>query len=117
MRIWLDDVRPMPEGFDVWCKNAFHCMALVATEPNEIEHISFDHDLGFDETQTEGYNQNNNGYYLAQAIESWVANNMSQPERFKIKPFTWDIHSANPVGRKNIEMAMKSTERFWNQNY
>jgi len=35
-------------------------------------------------------------------------------QQISIKPFTWEIHSANPVGRKNIEQAMKSAERFWN---
>ena len=25
----------------------------------------------------------------------------------------WRIHSANPVGQKNIQAAMNSAERFW----
>jgi len=25
----------------------------------------------------------------------------------------WDIHSDNPVGRRNIEQAMRSADRFW----
>lgn len=46
------------------------------------------------------------GYDIARDIEKLAHNKL-------IKPMTWDVHSANPVGRKNIETAMKSVERFW----
>lgn len=64
----------------------------------DVTHISFDHDLG-DFAGT--------GYEVAKAVEYWAFHKV-------ISSITWEIHSANPVGRKNIEQAMRSAERFWN---
>jgi len=105
IRIWLDDVRPMPNQFDVWAKNAFFCIGLILA--GNVDYISFDHDLGIGENESD-LSENNTGYFVAKQIEKWAA------DKF-ISPIAWDVHSANPVGRKNIEMAMKSAERFWNE--
>ena len=98
MRIWLDDIREMPDGFDVWCKDTFHALRLIVDR--KVSYISFDHDLGCKNGQT--------GYDLASAIEELAYYKI-------VAPIAWDIHSANPVGRKNIEMAMRSAERYWKQ--
>lgn len=95
-RIWLDDVRPMPEGFNFWYDNPHELLELVKT--GDVSHISFDHDLG----------SLDSGYWLAMQIESLAFYK-------KIAPISWDIHSANPVGRKNIEQAMQSASRFWSE--
>lgn len=97
MRIWLDDVRPMPEDYDFWAKNGDDAMLKIAS--GSVEKISFDHDLGLSSPT---------GYDVAKAIEHWAYYKI-------IPPIVWEIHSANPVGRKNIEQAMKSAERYWNQ--
>lgn len=94
IRIWLDDVRPMPSNFNMWCKSYKEVIDII--QFNRIEHISFDHDLG--ETKT--------GYDVACKIEKLAYDDM-------IMPFTWEVHSSNPIGRKNIEMAMKNAEKFW----
>jgi len=96
-RIWLDDFRPMPEGYTTWVKSAEHAIWLIATE--SIEFISFDNDLGLGSEMT--------GYDVAVFIEK-----MSN-DKLQIVPIGWEIHSANPVGRRNIKMAMESAERFW----
>ena len=31
----------------------------------------------------------------------------------EIHPMVWRVHSANPVGRKNLTAAMESAERYW----
>jgi hypothetical protein len=98
MRMWLDDIRQMPDDYDIWVKTAFWAIEMLQTFPN-ITHLSFDHDLGSKET----------GYDVAKFIELMASKNNN-------KRITWDIHSSNPVGRKNIEMAMKSAERFWKIN-
>jgi hypothetical protein len=95
MRIWLDDKRVMPEGFDVWCKTAKHASELVSS--GKVTHLSFDHDLGSSKLT---------GYSVALVVELLAYDK-------KIKPFTWEIHSANPVGKKAIKQAMESAERFW----
>jgi hypothetical protein len=89
----------MPEtGFTHWCKTADEAIQLLST--GEVEFISFDHDLGADENGT--------GYGVACCIEMHIAQNL-------IPMPQWAVHSANPVGRKNIERAMTKAEMF-NQN-
>lgn len=94
MKMWLDDIRIPPIDFDIWVKNATD--AINEIKKGTITHISFDHDLGLDSLT---------GYDVACYIEENVFNG-------KIDPISWSIHSANPVGRKNITMAMESCERF-----
>lgn len=46
MRIWLDDIRPAPEGW-VWVKDATEFWRTMAqNKAHTIEAISFDNDLG-----------------------------------------------------------------------
>lgn len=97
IRLWLDDFRQMPDNFDVWVKNPSHAMSIIKT--NEVSFISFDHDLGYNQT----------GYDVAKYIEMGAYMNI-------LNPIGWEIHSANPVGKKNIEMAMMAAERFWFAN-
>lgn len=100
MKIWLDDIRPMPDDYDVWVRKVFDCMYLLET--GEVEHLSFDHDLG-------DYGSENSGYNLATWIESKAFDD-------ELPRLTWDIHSQNPVGRDRIEAAMRSAERYWDKN-
>ena len=113
MRIWLDDVRPMPNGFDFWAKNYYEMMGLLIS--GNVTHISFDHDLGLYGKETE-LDPRNTGYEVAKSIELQVFAYYNGEQSFYLPRLTWEIHSANPVGRKNIEQAMKSAERFWEQN-
>lgn len=102
MRIWIDDVRPMPKGFDKHFKSYREAYMFLMAHGDVVTHISFDHDLGsMDPKQT--------GYELARAIERWASKHL-------ITRMTWAVHSANPVGKKNIEAAMKSAERFWDED-
>jgi hypothetical protein len=96
MRLWLDDVRPMPNDFVCHCLRAKEAINFVRM--GMVSHISFDHDLGEPENGT--------GYDVAKVIEEGAFDGT-------IPPMTWAIHSANPVGRKNIEVAMKNAERYW----
>jgi hypothetical protein len=97
MRVWLDDVREMPKGFDVWAKDTRRIITLIRW--GDVDYISFDHDLGEKLT----------GYDVAKFIEQMAYDGF-------INPIQWDVHSANPVGRKNIEMAMESACRFWRED-
>jgi hypothetical protein len=53
MKIYLDDERPVPEGW-ILVKTAHHAITLLRQHANEIEVISLDHDLGPPESGT-GY--------------------------------------------------------------
>lgn len=94
MRIWLDDLRPMPADFDVHLKTPNE--AIAALHGGSVEYISFDHDLGGDMT----------GYEVAEWIERAAFEG-------KLSRLEWTIHSANPVGAGNIRRAMMNAERFW----
>lgn len=100
MKIWLDDVREMPEGFDFWAKTAEE--ALIFVRLDRVSHISFDNDLG------EGIGKE--GYDVAKVIEERAFHGIGSQ-------ITWDIHSQNPEGRKNIYMAMKNSDNYWNFHY
>lgn len=95
MRIFLDDIR-MPTsdlGEVLIIRDAKTAMDLVKT--GNVTFISFDHDLG---TELSGYD-------VAMLIEELVFMG-------DIRCPKWAIHSANPVGRERIRMAMRSAERF-----
>jgi hypothetical protein len=96
--IWLDDIRPMPDGFDIHCVTVEEALAVI-TATNSVSFISFDNDLG--EGMLEGYD-------LAKEIER-------RAFLGQIKPFKWQVHSANPQGQKNIKAAMKQAELFWKE--
>lgn len=99
MRVWLDDVRVMPaQTFTVHVKTAAEAIALLAT--GRVEAISLDHDLGPPEAGT--------GYEVAKYIEE-SAYHGSLPK------LEWAIHSANTVGRQNMERALLRAEQFWLQ--
>ena len=97
MRIWLDDIREMPDGYDIWCKTAIDAMGLITK--GYVKFISFDHDLGEDLL---------NGYDVAITIELFAHYKL-------IDPIEWDVHSANPVGRRQIELTMIQAEKFWRE--
>jgi phosphopantothenoylcysteine synthetase/decarboxylase len=96
MRIWLDDERPMPQGFDKHFRTGEEVMDILTYSRSLITHIDFDHDLGKGIT----------GYDVAHFIERLA-------EKRLVNPISWHVHSSNPVGSKRIEQAMKSAERFW----
>lgn len=104
-KIWLDDQINDPHTPDRWvpmgyvgAATAREACRLIAR--GDVTHVDFDHDLG---DQTLG-----SGYTVARFIEKGAALGT-------IKPLTWTIHSANPVGRGNIAAAMASAERFWSR--
>lgn len=86
-KIWLDDVRPAPKGYlHAWnYESAIYLIEHLSCLENDIELISFDHDLG----------ENKSGYDVAKYI---VENHIPIKE--------YKVHSANPVGRFNIEQLL-----------
>ena len=46
IRLWLDDVRPMPPSFNYWAKTAKEAIEILKT--GRVVEISLDHDLGQD---------------------------------------------------------------------
>lgn len=65
MKLWLDDLRPAPDGW-FWVKTVEE--AKTALKRGEIEVASLDHDLGGDPTKDKDAN-NENGMCLMNWLE------------------------------------------------
>ncbi len=94
MRVWIDDLRPPPDATWTWVKTSADALELLCDE--KVEELSFDHDLGGDDT--------------SMPVAKWIE---EQAFEGKMKPPQWAIHSANPVGRQNLEAALVSADRRW----
>jgi hypothetical protein len=115
MILWLDDIRDpkdpliireymqdkqldklIKQGYLVkWVKIGEEALPYIKN--NQVQHISFDHDLGF---------LIDSGNVLAKQIEEMAHDKT-------IEPFTWDVHSDNPSGKRNIIATMQSADRYW----
>lgn len=84
--LWIDDLRTPPEGW-TWAKTSDEAIEVLSRHlfsdgSEQIEEISFDHDLGGDDT--------------TRPVVLW----MCEMDYF---PGTIYVHTANPVGREWIE--------------
>lgn len=81
MKIWVDDERPAPEGWQhvTNYNDAIAGFSALSVHPNIV---SLDHDLGH--TSRTGY-----------SIALWMAENEWWPHQIV-------VHTYNPVGAKNI---------------
>ena len=112
IKIWVDDERPMPEGYDIWCHSTNEAIAEIARiwgwqysadEGLDIT-ISIDHDAGqfVDDggdfvTVLKAYSQPWASFpYSKTNYEGFF----SKPEDGS--PLKVHFHSANPVGVKNM---------------
>jgi hypothetical protein len=90
MRVWLDDIRPAPKG---WNYVATVADAQTLLQTGDVTHLSLDHDLGEDTPE-------------AYALCLWMAEN-------DVWPTEWiGIHSANPVGRDNMRAVINRYSPF-----
>lgn len=92
IKLWLDDERPAPAGW-VHARSSDEAIAILSE--NDVAAVSFDHDLGGDDT----------GYRVACWLEERAASGMAVPEQLM-------VHSANPVGHARIEQAIASIRRL-----
>ena len=92
MKLWIDDVRPAPEGYR-WCKTVNSAIQFIETHEalycngdvkETIELIDLDHDAG-------DYVCNGGDYIR---ILDWL--------EFTNRNYPIRIHSMNPVGRENM---------------
>ena len=94
MKVYLDDVRPTPEG---WVHTYWPEEAIELLKTGEVHVISLDHDLGDDERGT--------GYDVILWIEEAVATTGFEPPEIS-------IHSANTSARKKMEAGIESIRRL-----
>jgi hypothetical protein len=94
LRVWLDDIRPLPPGYNVHVTTAEDAINLLKT--GKVELISLDHDLGTEAT----------GYDVAVFIE--------EAAYFKtLQPFEVRIHTANIVGEFKMQKAIANAYKAW----
>lgn len=92
--LFLDDLRMPPEDGKSWSVARSSSEAIAKTNSYGIPaYMSLDHDLGGDDTSM---------VYL-----KWLADHIG--DHYEIPKYR--IHSANPVGAKNIEAFMDSWKR------
>lgn len=89
VKMFLDDERFPPGNADDWVIVRSSSEAIEWVRAHGIpNHISFDHDLGGDDTAM---------VFLHQLAHMLIDSIVVMPE-----VFSYDVHSQNPVGRGNI---------------
>lgn len=105
MKLFLDDIRDPPDKS--WVIARTYDKAIEILKYNYVDEISLDHDLGKVRSVHFKDGRIPTGYTLFKWIEEMcLTRGLPMP---KIK-----AHSANPVGRKNIEAGVRSLERNLN---
>lgn len=99
LRLWLDDVRPAPEGWK-HVQTAPEAIAIFAR--GTVELASLDHDLGPSDAGT-GYD-----------VLCWIEKSMAAKAWYGPLPRLY-VHSANPVGRANMLRAIESIAGLYEQ--
>ena len=109
--IWLDDMRnpfendwmkysPINKPYEVIWLKSYNEFTNWILENDLPPAICFDNDLGIDETGEK------NGYDCAKwLVEYCLDNNKQLP--------LWNIQSANPVGRDNIDGVLKGYKKYF----
>ena len=110
-KLYLDDVRnPNSEGWDI--VRTYEDFVSWIEEKRLPDEVSFDHDLAsiqYDSQKTqESFNYHEKtGYDAAKWLcEYCWTNGLPIP--------TWNVHSANPVGRDNIIQLIENFEKKLN---
>lgn len=106
--MYLDDIREPKQAYDVVVRSYSEAVSYIQTNgmPN---YISFDHDLGANEEGT----LLKSGYDLAKwLIESALDKELEFPSDFR-----FNVHSANPVGKKNIISLLDGYIKYNNRRY
>lgn len=95
MKLWIDDLREPPEDDWVWAETSKQAISVLmvwnqwlAHHGNLVTEISFDHDLGADDT--------------TRPIVLWMCENGIWPKRI-------NVHSANSVG---AEWLLGTVDRY-----
>lgn len=88
MKVYLDDLRPAPEG---WVRVFWPDEVIALLKTGLVTEISLDHDLGSEQRGT--------GYDVLLWIEDAVVTTRFIPPKIT-------VHSANPVARQRMDAAI-----------
>lgn len=95
MKIWLDDVRPAPEGWvrALSVRQAINLFLIQDIVRDRVTHVSLDHDLG-DEARFGGDGDK---------LTEWMAEHDTWPSD------GLRVHSSNPAGRDTM---LRTIDRY-----
>lgn len=99
MRIWVDDMRPMPKEYDVHCKSVWEtiiCIFEATARGEKIELISLDHDAGAEYVYGGDY------IHILHYLE-WLF-----VEKGETICTNFHFHTANSVGAQNMRSIITS---------
>lgn len=97
--MYLDDIRIPKTKFNVIIRSYEEAVDYIS-QHGIPTYISFDHDLGINSDNS----LTKSGYDLAKwIVESVMENSLSFP-----KNFDFNVHSANPIGKHNIESLLNN---------
>ena len=99
MKLYIDDVRIAPKDYYLQAWTSQEAFIFVESFNKRIEFISFDHDLGL-LSQADGYDLVKALTKLDEEID-WIT-----------PTFDFTCHSANPVGRENINCWLNGYLRY-----
>lgn len=95
MKIWLDDERPIPEGYDTYCRTAEQAIQFI--KQGVVDEISLDNDLGT------GYTE---GKEVARFIERETL--LGNLGRIKLR-----AHTSNVSARQDMHAAFRNIYKYW----
>jgi hypothetical protein len=91
MKIWVDDVRPAPEGY-IWCSSTNEALRLIVPNIEDVEIIHLDHDMG----DTFG----GDAIIILEELER--KSHRDTTFALAVNKIIFKIHSMNPVGVENM---------------
>ncbi len=92
-RLWIDDERPAPEGFDWVAKTSDEAIAYLSFASHGLVEISFDHDLGYNWEDGHPSLDGDVPDDTTRPVMLWMIEHNVWPEQLT-------IHTGNPVGRE-----------------
>lgn len=96
VQLWLDDVRPAPEGW-YWVKTASECISLL--KGVICSNLSLDHDLGDDIGAGTGYD-----------VITWIEARVHENPLYRVPRV--EIHSSNPVAVERMRQALWAIQQY-----
>ena len=111
MKLWIDDVRPAPEGW-TWKRTVNEAWELIKSifardffeEDSEMVEISLDHDA------SDEYSKFGGDYIKILDKLEYYAGISTDWNQYIKKYMVFHIHSQNPVGVENMRRIIKRNE-------
>lgn len=102
IKIWVDDERPAPEGYDISCKTVYQAIAEIAwwLARGRQFVVSLDYDA------SERYSVGGGDYInILKAFDTEWGQSMCSMQQIKLK---FHFHSVYPVGVKNMRAIVEN---------